>query len=79
MHVTPKRGVGTDVVCSRTPENLLAFKGEDDGDGSRIEEDAHEIGRRHDRGCRFETVPEPYQTGRRECDQSEHDCERPSV
>jgi hypothetical protein len=79
MHVTPKREVGTDVICSRTPENLLTFRGEDDGDGSGVEEDAQEIRRRHDWRYRFETVPEPYQTDRGECDQGEHDGERPSV
>jgi hypothetical protein len=79
MHVTPKREVGTNVVRSGLPQDLLAFKGEDNGEGSRIEEDAEEIRRRHDWRCRLETVPEPYQTDRRQCDHGEHDCERPNV
>ena len=49
------------------------------GDGSGIEEHAHEIRRRHDRRCRFESVTEPHQAGSRHCDQGEHDCERPTV
>ena len=38
-----------------------------------------EIRRRHDWRCRLETVTEPHQTDRRQCDQGEHDCERPNV
>ena len=79
VHVTPKREVGADVVCRRAPENLLAFKTEDDGDGSAVEENARQIRLRHDWRCRFETMPEPLQADRSECDQGEHDCERPSV
>ena len=77
--MTPQREVGTDVVCSRTPQNLLAFKGEENDDGSGVEEDAQEIRLRYDWRCRVETLPEPHQTDRRECDQGEHDSERPSV
>ena len=59
MHVTPQREVGTNIVRSRLPRDLLAFEGENHADGSRIDEDVEEIGRRHDWRCRLETVTEP--------------------